>query len=261
MKKNIIIVSLVVLLIALLGFKMFFIYKESIALAFMNYDGFEVEGDTIVKYNKTGGNVVIPKIINGVVIMKISSYAFNDLNIDSVVIPDSIVSIGDYAFANNNISRLKIPSSVNYLGEGAFMHNSIVELEMDSEIVIGNACFNDNHLERESAFFLNSNNELISYGGLIRGNVVVDNENITVIGEKAFYDVGIVSITLPDSIIEIKDYAFAKNYLVDVYLPKSLKNISRNTFIDNSYLTNIYVSSEINNILEYPGVSIIEKYK
>ena len=114
-------------------------------------------------------------------ITSIASYAFNDLNIDSVIIPDSIVSIGDYAFANNNISRLKIPHSVSYLGEGAFMHNSIVDIDMDSDVVIGNACFNDNHLEIKSAFFLNSNNELISYGGLIRGNVVVDNKNISVI--------------------------------------------------------------------------------
>lgn len=252
--KNIYIIIIVIVLVILLAIKLFNIYKTNLSFIFASYDGFEIDGDTIVKYNIEGGNVVVPRMVNGVVITKIGDYAFNDLNIDNITIPDTITTIGDYAFANNNLTILNLPDSVTSLGEGAFMHNALVEIKMKPDIEIGNACFNDNMLNEEEAFFYKDSNreELISYGGKIRGNVDISNNKLTTIGEKAFLETYIVSISIPDSVTLIKEQAFKGNHLVEMYLSSNIEAIEVDAFVDNAYLTEIVINKESNSILNYP---------
>lgn len=257
MRKKIIIIFILFFLV-IVGIKLFFVYKNNFSFVFMNYDGFQIDGDTIVKYSRKGGNVVIPKSVNGVTITNIASYAFYDLEIDSIFIPDTIVNIGDYAFAKNNITYLNLPYSVTNLGEGAFMNNFINKIDMSDNIVLGSGCFNNNELDTRNAFFLNSYGELISYGGKVKGNVVLDRD-ISVIGNMAFFDTGIISITLSDSIVSIGDYAFANNYLVDIYLPNSIKYISNSAFLNNNYLTNIFIESDSDFVFNDDNISVIEK--
>lgn len=248
MKRYFIYIFIVFILVVFLGIKIFSSYNKT-AFTFLSYNGFKVSGDTIIGCSIEGGNIVIPRMIDGVLITKIGDNAFNGLNIDNVYIPDSIVSIGNYAFANNNINNLKIPSSVKEIGEGAFIHNNISNLEIDSEVILGNACFNDNDLDISKSFFYRDK-ELISYGGNIKGNVEVP--NIEVIGEKAFYDTYIVSISIPDSVREIKKDAFKNNYLVEVYLSNNIDYISETAFSNNSYLAEIIVDNSSSNLLNYP---------
>jgi len=217
-----------------------------------NYKDFIIEENTIVKFNSSG-NVVIPKEINGVRITRIGDYAFSDSKIDSIVIPDTIVSIGSYAFLNNNLKSLSIPTSVLEIGEGAFMNNKISDLKMPSDIFLGNACFNNNLLNTNEAFFYRdiSNKELISYGGKIKGNVVME-DGVEIIGEKAFYKTGIISISISPSVLEIKKEAFRENNLVDIYLPSNISLIASDVFLNNEYLVDITIDNKENNLLNYP---------
>jgi len=250
----------IILLILILSLKIFNIYSYNNTISsFASYSGFEIDGNKIIKYSNSGGNVVIPSVVNGVTITEIGDYAFYDLNIDSIIIPKTIISIGDYAFANNNISILNLPDSVVSIGEGAFIHNSIKEIKMSSNIDFGNACFNDNELDMDNAFFYKNNSnyeELISYGGKIKGNINIPNDNLKIIGEKAFYETYIVSISIPNSVIEIKKDAFKSNYLVELYLSNNINNIDISAFEDNSYLTDIIIDKKINTILDYPWGAI-----
>ena len=241
---------LVVILVFLLG-SIFLKFNNNIFL-FSSYQGFVVEGDTIIKYNNFGGNVVIPSSIDGVIIKKIGDYAFSNLEIDSVTIPNSIKEIGSYAFSNNNISNLFIPDSVDIIGEGAFMHNKISSLSINSNTFLSNACFNDNLMETNSFFYSSSNmNEVISYGGKVKGNIVLPN-NIEIIGEKAFLDTGIVSIEIPSTISTIKSNAFSGNNLVELYIPNTVKDISSDAFSNNDYLMEIFVDNNSSSIINSP---------
>ena len=228
-------------------------YLNNNNFVFSSYQGFILDGDTIVKYNNSGGNVVIPSSIDGVVIKKIGSYAFSGKSITSVVIPNSIVEIGDYAFFNNSISTLEVPNSVLKIGEGAFMHNYIKNLSISFDVELGSACFNDNLLDISDSFFysLSNSNELISYGGKLKGNITLP-ENVEIIGEKAFMDTGIISISLSNNISIIKDNAFSGNSLVEVYLSNNVKEISSTAFSNNNYLQEIVVDDYYNNILNAP---------
>ncbi len=265
MNRNFYIFILVVIILFIcLANKIFNIYNNyKTSYIFASYQGFEVDGDTIVKYNNHGKNVTIPSTINGTIITKIGDHAFDGLGITNVIIPNTIIKIGEYAFANNQLQSLTIPNSIVDIGEGAFIHNAIKSLELPDTVMLGNACFNDNQLDRDEAFFYkrNSNHvidysKIISYGGKARSGIEVPNlkngVNLLTIGEKAFYETGIISITIPNSVNKIEKDSFNGNYLVEVYLPNNIKDIAVDAFSNNSYLSDIIIDNYENILLNYP---------
>ena len=68
--------------------------------------------------------VVIPDKIDGVPVTSIGENAFyENTDMTSVIIPNSVTSIGDYAFSGcASLSSVTIPSGVTSIGEGAFMN-------------------------------------------------------------------------------------------------------------------------------------------
>ena len=139
------------------------------------------------------------------------------------------------------------------LGGPRFIHNNISSLELSSKVEIGNACFNDNDLALEEAFFVKEN-ELISYGGNIKGNVLIP--DVVSIGKKAFFETYIVSVTLPDTVTTIEDEAFKSNYLVEIYLSDKINFVSETAFSDNIYLSEIIINNNSSNLLNYPWGAI-----
>ncbi len=240
-----------------------FIYHQKSENAFLTIDDFQVNGETIIKYLGKGGNVSIPRIINGVTITKIGDYAFNDLKIENVVIPNTIVEIGNYSFANNQINSLIIPSSVKKIGEGSFMHNDIRTIKMNENTIIGDGCFNDNSLDDNNAFFYRVNSdsiidysEIISYGGKNRSSVVIpetkNGKKLLVLGDKSFFANNIVAIDIPKTVTKIGNAAFKDNYLVEVYLSNNIKEVAIDAFANNSYLEEIVIDNYDSQLLNYP---------
>ena len=80
---------------------------------------FEVVSGVLVKYNCTGGNVVIPGNLG---ITAIGNMAFLKCEkITSVKLPDKLVSIGERAFFGcTNLTAVDIPKSVKSIGQWAF---------------------------------------------------------------------------------------------------------------------------------------------
>ncbi len=248
MKKYFIYIILFFILILFFGIKIFMSYSAS-GFVFSTVGGFDVKDGEIIGCSLTGGNIVIPKMIDGVLITRIGDHAFEGLEIENIHIPDSIVSIGAYAFKNNNITTLNIPSSVKEIGEGAFIHNKIISLNVSKNTTIGDACFNDNKLDSSNAFFYRDN-VLVSYGGSIKGNVVVP--NVKKIGTKAFFESGIVSVSIPNSVERIEDEAFKSNYLIEVYLSNNVDFVSETAFSNNIYLSEIIIDNNKDKLANYP---------
>lgn len=85
-------------------------------------------------------------------------------------------------------------------------------------------------------------------GGLIitgyRGtamNVIIppkiNGRPVTVIGESAFYEKGLTSVTIPDSVTFIGYMAFAFNQLSIVHIPNSVTTIGGNAFSNNRLMS------------------------
>jgi hypothetical protein len=77
---------------------------------------------TITGYTGSGGAVVIPPIINGLLVTSIGAGAFLECaRLTSVTIPASVTNIGNYAFYDcNRLTSIMIPASVTSIGDYVF---------------------------------------------------------------------------------------------------------------------------------------------
>src|SRR5665647_1639458 len=107
------------------------------------YFTFNPTNGTITGYSRSGPkDVVIPSEINGVPVTVIGSGAFDNLDLSSIVLPDTIITIADSAFAYNNLTNLVIPNSVETLDNWSFYMNNITSLSIGNKVKrIGDSAF------------------------------------------------------------------------------------------------------------------------
>ena len=80
----------------------------------------------------------------------------------------------------------------------------------------------------------------------------MDNYKVTVIGHSVFNDKGITSVTMPDSIKEIQDYAFSSNEnLTSVQLSNNLQVLGTNVFFNCRNLESIELPATIKEVGVY----------
>ena len=98
----------------------------------------------VIAYTGTATKVRIAEEYNGLPVKVIYQEAFKNLNITSVVIPDSVTSIGNYAFHYcTSLTSVTIPDSVTSIGSGAFYScDSLTSVTIpDSVTSIGHYAF------------------------------------------------------------------------------------------------------------------------
>ncbi|MCM1440967.1 MAG: leucine-rich repeat domain-containing protein [Roseburia sp.] len=146
----------------------------------------------------------------------IGSMAFCEcMNITSITLPDSVTSIGDYAFYNcSGLTSITIPDGVTSIGGSAFYGcKPLTSITIpDSITSIGGSAFSN------TAYYNNEDNwkngvlyigkHLIDAKDTLSGDYQIKQGTLT-IGGSAFYGCkSLTSITIPDSITTIDDYAF-----------------------------------------------------
>jgi len=98
---------------------------------------FTFENGTITGYTGTAAKVVIPPQIQGQAVTAIGDGAFMHKQLESVVIPDSVITIGDGAFYNNRLTSIIIPNSVTYIEVAAFWENPLVSITIGPNVELG----------------------------------------------------------------------------------------------------------------------------
>ena len=198
---------------------------------------FTLSGNTITSitsYGKTLSTFIIPSSLEGTVITRIGSSAFNNCTgLTSITIPDSVTSIGDHAFSGcTGLTSITIPDSVTSIEGSAFKGcTSLTSITIpDSVTSIGNYAFYD----------------------CTRLTSITIPDGVTSIGVQTFYNCySLTSITIPDGVTSIGDYAFQYcDRLTSITIPDSLTSIGDGAFYYCTSLTSVTIPDSVTSIGE-----------
>ena len=222
-----------------------------------------IEGEDIVSYPVTGGNlyfdraigaitdcddnvsvVQIPKEIEGIKVTSIGERAFSDCyNLLEVAFPNSIDAIGAYAFAHcRSLSKLILPENIKTIGKSAFLNcDSLRSVRIPATLTdLGESALRINSLE--NIYVDSENPNFASADGVLFDKtmhhlIIYPSSNI-----RTEYEI-------PKQVTDIeKDaFAFCKN-LQKVTLPKDMTVISECAFNQCDSLEAITIVDSITNI-------------
>ena len=259
----------------------------------------------------------IHKVVINQGVENIGERAFNNcFYLKEISFPDSVTEIGRFAFGNcKSLKQISIPATVEIIGEYAFAYSSglknivlneglkeirlgafydcyslvIVEIPASVE-KIGEVAFSrtkkiivdsDNRYyssDENGVLFDKEKTTLIQYPGGLKSESYVVPDSVLSIGDSAFKNSGLKSITLskglglignrafygceslksiiiPDSVTKIGGSAFANSALKEIYFGKGLKSIGSYAFGDCKFLYEIVIPENVTTI----GSSAFEK--
>lgn len=162
----------------------------------------------------------------------IGSYAFYDCRaLKKITIPNSVVKIEDYAFYScDGLSRVEIPNSVSSIGAMAFQGDSRCHVQF---VLATNHPF----FQLIDGILYNKANKSVV--------CCTDDDNrrqysiqagTEIIGDGAFYfrisNYPRYYVQIPDSVTEIGDMAFFRNFLHDLVIPDGVTSIGSMAFYD-----------------------------
>jgi len=230
---------------------------------------------TIGNYAFTS-NVLITVSIPGSV-TSIGIGAFSGNLIASLDLPDARMSIGAYAFAGNAIQSLVIPGSIATIEDNAFANNALSFVEfLGNSLPPSRDVFAGNDGLRWAARPPNATGWSYEWGDLplafsakltytttngsatVTGcdgvcSAVVDiptllgGNPVTKIAASALFMENVIEVSIPESVIEIGNFAFENNRIDTLSLSNSLKKIGNYAFQSN-YLATLYIPESVTKI-------------
>ena len=194
--------------------------------------------------------IIIPFVIDGYEVVKISSNAFlgcgymSGLAIPStvveigekaffacsslggIIIPNGTVSIGNYAFGScSKIKNVDIPASVTHIGNGAFADTAKLEsISVDESNMVYESI--------NGSLYTKGGISLVRYTSAKTSAEFTAPDSVVTIEEKAFSSsTSLSSITLPEGIKSIGSLAFDNcSELKTLNIPNSLESIGESAF-------------------------------
>ena len=148
--------------------------------------------------NNMPSKVVIPSVYGGKVVTAIGNYAFAGCsNLTNVIIPDSVTSIGNMAFIECSIKNVVIPESVLFIDYAPFASSTVETIFVKEN--------NPNYYSQNNCLIEKSTRTLVAG---CKNSIIPD--DVVYIGAGAFgLCSDITSISIPNSVIAIYDFAFA----------------------------------------------------
>ena len=177
---------------------------------------------------------------------QIDDYAFNSCAaLQDAALPNTMEYIGESAFCQcESLTTVSVPAGVFYLGTGAFFGcTSLERISVDAK--------NQEYCSDDNGCLYNKDKTLLMQYpcGRKAGSFAVP-DGVKTIDENAFNSSGLLqTLSLPNSVIEIKDSAFyGCDQLQKITLSKNLKTIEGYAFMNCKALTSITIPNTVTSI-------------
>jgi hypothetical protein len=199
-------------------------------------------------YYCTGlSSLIIPSSVN---IIEDSSFSGCSSLTGTLIFPNSVNSIGSSAFANcSSLNSIIIPSSITTIASNTFANcNSLDSIQLPASITtIGPFAFsNCKSLISAITPFGNDVNNKSIFSGCDKLTSIIIPEGVITIKADAFSNNfgNITSLSIPGSVISIRNYAFSGcKSLTSLIIPSSVNSISHFAFENCTGLDTIYANS------------------
>lgn len=143
---------------------------------------------------------IVSSVILPATIHTIGSNAFNGTNINNIIIPPGVTTIENHVFSNcRALSMIHIPASVSFIGLGALTASGLTTISVDIQ--------NKNFSSQDGVLFNSDKTELIQFPKSKTGSYIIPSK-VTALGNLAFYGNGLTHVTIPSSLISIKNQSF-----------------------------------------------------
>ena len=161
-------------------------------------------------YFGDGGKVKLDENVTG-----IGKNSFCGSDVTSISIPKSVKYIGDYAFMWSKLEKITIPAIIEEYGESIFSSSTLTSISFEEgmEKIPDGICFNCGSLKKVN--FPSSLKEIGKSAFQNCGALNIDKfsgfenlDNLTTIGEMAFYNCKISKFVLPESVTTVGSGAF-----------------------------------------------------
>ncbi len=229
---------------------------------------------TITKYTGSGGAVVIPATINGLLVTSIGTNAFyNNISVTSVTIGTNVTSIGGQAFADcTSLKSVTIGSGVSNIGGGAFFYctsltnvtvpNSVTNIGIGAFSVctkltnITVAVSNPAYSSLNGVLFDKAQTTLFQFPGGLGGSYIIPS-SVTNIGGQAFGSTSLTSVTIPNCVANIGDYAFAYCNNLAAYFQGNAPPDDGTIFYNDTHTTAYYLAGTTGWVSTFGGVAAV----
>ncbi len=187
------------------------------------------------------------------VLETINSYAFYKNKLSQITFPLTLKEIGGSAFAYGSLEEVVFNEGLEDIREDAFTNGKIKDLNIPKtvKIIEKNPFKNIGYLEtitvvEGNSYYKSVDNCLLTIDGeyLITGckNSAIPN-TVKEIKEYAFANVNLRKINIPNGVERIEKYAFFEVPLDEVFLPSSISEVGLGAFMTLESLVTVYLNN------------------
>lgn len=186
-----------------------------------------------VMQGQYAGTIIIPDSIiaegHSFKVTEIFGSSFRSCNVDTVVLSNNISRIGERAFENSQLKSITLPDSITYLGFDVFRGcKSLKKIKLpDSLSSVPDNCFTDSGLEELS---IPAKAEILGVGAFLGTalTTVVIPDNVKSLGSGCFRDCEkLTDVVLGTSMTEINLSVFENTALKNLKVPSNIKSITQ----------------------------------